>query len=209
MCNESYSVCERLGLFGIPSSHCAAKVSIIYQGRSGRTYISDALHFAHDHLDGLRDIAILTNADIFFDGTLRFIIEDPRLSMQQPKPVLYALSRLEAFRYNRQFDMCVKHYAGSHDSFVFLPGTVDALVRPRVHFPIGYLGYENRLLFELAKQGFILENPCQSVRSFHIHKSNVRHREGMARINTHGQSKVVKPHLHVLDGNRILLPGRC
>jgi len=173
-------------------------VQFFYQGHPGRMNVSDALAVANRYRHyGSSVVVILANTDIVFDGSLRFIAEDPEL--QSRKRVMYALSRWEFGSSMRKPSMCSPAYQGSHDSFIFAVPVPDALLEA-TRFPVGAWGYENRLMYEFEHEaGYTVSNPCISVRSFHAHVSAIKSNQLHERINDRGRSLYARPAMHPLD----------
>ena len=58
-----------------------------------------------------------------------------------------------------------------------VPREVDA------DYPLGVQGTETRLVYELARQGFAVSNPCLALVSHHEHASNYRTYDPSVTVN--------------------------
>jgi hypothetical protein len=117
---------------------------------------------------------------------------------------------------------CGPSYQDSHDTFIFSPiqcqpnGMCELfaampLLSDIAHWELGSWGIENRIIYELARKGIHLLaaiyqgvhlltclgiltlNPCLSIRSWHHHASQVKHRK-MPRVNMYNLSGIAYPH---------------
>ncbi len=105
------------------------------------------------------DISIICNSDIFFDETIKFVekIKDKEL---------FALLRWEWLP------------GGPH--LFERPDSQDTwIVRGKVEnvfgaFSLGIRGCDNRIAYEFQKAGYTVSNPAKTIKSYHVHTSNVR-----------------------------------
>lgn len=109
---------------------------------------------------GPDDICIIANSDIYFDETLALVTDIK-------KGEAWCLSR-----WDRGDDNLLWHYdcAGSQDTWIFRgsPPIVGA------DFGLGIPGCDNRYAKLLADAGCKIRNPSKSIRTIHVHQSNVR-----------------------------------
>lgn len=103
------------------------------------------------------DISIISNSDIYFDETLS---EVDKLG----KGICYALSRWDDIDGElRRFDRI-----DSQDVWMF-KGKINPVAGD---FPLGVLGCDNRIAYELKVAGYRVRNTSLSIRSCHIHAGN-------------------------------------
>jgi hypothetical protein len=124
---------------------------------------ADAFRYANEHLPGKN--VVICNSDIWLSDDFN------KLSPQvfDSKMVL-ALSRWddeECQGPTRDRSHCdAATYLGSHDSFIFrAPIPVDYSA---IDFPTNAIGAENVVMWELARSGTALQNPCLALRTFHV-----------------------------------------
>lgn len=133
--------------------------------------------------------AILANFDIYFDHTLGLLRSDRWLSPTR----MYFLSRYEEDQRVALGTQCGPQYIGSHDAFVFVPPLPRPLITRCAGLALGMPGMENRMIHEFRRLGMELLNPCKSIRSWHLHRSNVRN--GILPLaNTEQRSGLVRPN---------------
>lgn len=100
------------------------------------------------------DVNIISNTDIWFDHTIDMVryIEHH---------TLYALSRYD--------DNILWDHADSQDCWIFrLP------IEVPLPFKLGIPGCDNRLLYVFHKAGWKISNSSLSIKTHHIHKTNIR-----------------------------------
>jgi hypothetical protein len=113
-----------------------------------------------NELTGPDDINIICNSDIFFDDTIR-------LASHLPPRKAYALSRWDFINpqhsnlFNRE---------DSQDTWI-IRGPAKHIVG---NFTLGMKGCDNRIAFELQQAGYHPTNPAHSIKTHHVHNSNVR-----------------------------------
>jgi hypothetical protein len=116
------------------------------------------------------DINIICNSDIFFDETIS-------LTEKLMRKQVWALSRWDwkgngtSIHFNRQ---------DSQDTWI-IRGKVENVYGD---FPLGKRGCDNRIAHEFHKAGYSITNPSKTVKSHHVHNSNIR---------TYGMKDVVPP----------------
>ena len=118
------------------------------------------MDFANKHCKD--NICILSNSDIYFDNSLS-IINNVSL-----KNKFFGLSRYEHDNY--QIGKFAPYY--SQDSWIFKsPLNIDT---SRLNFHFGEIGCDGKITYEFYKANFIVSNPCISIKTFHVHKTNFR-----------------------------------
>ena len=134
-----------------------AKVQIASQGKR---LTFDAL-FSMAERDWSGYPVIMANADIAFDDTLA-MLEDVALQGS-----LLCLSR-----WNESADGRLDHFdaPNSQDAWIFEP----PLPAIACAFELGTPGCDNRLAHEASRAGLRVLNPSRSLRSAHLHNSQVR-----------------------------------
>lgn len=103
------------------------------------------------------DINIIANADIFFDETIE-------LANKIGHKELYALT---------QWDTPTKlspHHNMCQASWIFRGPVFGVEGR----FELGNLGSDNRIAYEFEQAGYKVTNPCLSIKTHHVHQSNIR-----------------------------------
>lgn len=124
------------------------------------------------------ELKIVANGDIYFQD------EDVRLlKATSHKDRVVALSRWDLT------DSGIRHHAqrDSQDAWVFL-GNVR---KGNYNYPVGFLGCDNRLAHELTAAGYEVVNPSKTIRSYHLHRTNIR-------TYTRNESYVVPPPYHFI-----------
>lgn len=153
---------------------------------SNRLTAGAAFAFANRYLPG--KTVILSNADIYFDGTLRHLRTDRWLSLSN----MYFLSRYEPDEDVGLGTQCGANYIGSHDAFVFVPPVPKPLVARTMGLALGTPGVENRMIHDFRAFGIGILNPCLTIRSWHLHRSRVR-TLGIPPANTDHRSGIARP----------------
>ena len=107
------------------------------------------------------EICIIANSDIFFDNSLNYLLN------YNFKNKFMALTRYE-------YDTKLFHICGksSQDTWIFKSpylGDIDVL-----NFCFGLPGCDNSLAYFIHKSNYIIYNPSLTIKSWHIHKSNIR-----------------------------------
>lgn len=138
----------------------------------------DLLDYANLRM-GRGAIAAVINSDIFFDETIGCVspVTDQHTAFNARKQhLVYALSRHPTYPCLNRPDFC-ENYSGSHDAFVFalpLPYNFSSAV----DFTQNNLGAENILIWEFRQtEGYVVKNPCNTIRCYHIHCTKERHYE--------------------------------
>lgn len=106
------------------------------------------------------DINIVANSDIFFDDTIL-------LANGLPRATVYALSRWDWINEHniRFFDR-----PDSQDAWIFR----GRLAKVSGDFTLGKKGCDNRIAHEFSAVGYTVVNPSRSIKTYHVHNSNVR-----------------------------------
>ena len=122
-------------------------------------------------------VGIVTNSDIYFDETVQCVtpVTPDRPAYNATKQhLVYALSRHPSNPCIGRSDYC-ESYTGSHDAFVFaLP--LPPKFSSRLDFTQNHIGAENVVIWEFRHlPGYVVRNPCQAVRCYHVHCTNARH----------------------------------
>lgn len=113
------------------------------------------------------DWNIIANTDIYFDSTITHI-------HKYNKPnILLALTRWEVTGTQIQF----LNRADSQDTWIFKG-------HPKVNcdFTMGVAGCDNVLADRFHKAGWMVINPSRTIKTYHLHISNVRHYNGNDRL---------------------------
>lgn len=154
------------------------KIEVVPLGR--RAKYEDYFAHVNSRLSGR--IVIVTNADIYFDDTVRLIAGLDMANM------FVCLSRTEADGISNP------NMWGSQDSWIFL-----SPIRP---FPsnwhLGVPGCDNKIAHEAFSAGMKVINPCLSVRANHLHASGERNYTSSDCVP--GPYRVIQPC--TLDGMR-------
>nr|WIL05003.1 hypothetical protein Cduv_523 [Cedratvirus duvanny] len=130
-----------------------------------------------------QDINIFCNSDIVFDGTLSHL-------QKLRKDEFICLARWNVTgAYQAPFSgsvLQVKSF-GSHDTWICKGKPVQNLFS--LDFTPGVLGCDISLAHHLEEAGYKTFNPCLLLKSYHIHRSNVRY---------YGRNRVPGPYKNVL-----------
>lgn len=119
-------------------------------------------YFFHriNQLTSENDINIICNSDIYFDETVL-------LANKMEHNEAYALSRWDV-----QPNGEVVHFnrADSQDTWIF-KGNIKNI---NADFYLGWRGCDNALSDRIEKAGYKLKNPSKSIKTYHLHTSNIR-----------------------------------
>ena len=126
-------------------------------------------------------IAIVSNADIYFDASLKciyFLESKKKINAHTSGRPMFALSRRHSVEcmtadYRSFLDLC-DIYIQSHDSFIFAPPVPKAILDKTGHTQNQGYGAENIVIYEFKRQHFQVSNPCFPIHGFHLHCSNER-----------------------------------
>lgn len=108
---------------------------------------------------GPDDINIICNSDIFFDDTIKFAEH-----IQHKE--LYALLRWEWKPGGPRF-----HERPDSQDVWIVRGKVEGVFGG---FSLGIRGCDNRIAHEFHTAGWKVNNPAKTIRTYHVHNSNVR-----------------------------------
>lgn len=146
-------------------------VTYLTEGTSSRLTFKQALDYANHHVK--TGLCILTNLDIFFDYTLISLANQPQIS----ENTVFYLSRYEIDPYITKYgSQCSeKTYFGSHDALIFSPPLPEYVI-DQYPFELGTWHVETKIIYELLRQNYRVRNICKSIRAWHLHSSQVRHR---------------------------------
>ena len=158
-----------------PYALLKSKLVISYHGDADsdqRLTYSQALGYANRFI--LTGYAVFANLDIILDQSFLLLRRRPMLD---PRTILY-LSRYEIDSNISSFgSQCShQHYAGSHDALIFRT-PIPTSVIDQLPFEIGTWHVEVKIIYELVKAKYVVRNPCKSLRIWHLHSSQVRHRK--------------------------------
>jgi hypothetical protein len=117
-----------------------------------RITYSDAIIFVNENFKG--NICIISNSDIYFDNTLRYLI-----NYNMNHKVL-ALSRNDMMRLDSQ------------DSWIFKAPLRININQCNFHF--GILGCDNRFARICRDGNNIIINPSKTIKTYHVHKTQYR-----------------------------------
>jgi hypothetical protein len=147
---------------------------IVDNDSKNRLKFSYAVNFINNNLIG--EICILSNSDIYFDETLKNLID---YDMDNK---FLALSR-----YNNRF--LYNNYL-SQDSWIFKsPLQIDI---NQINFPFGTIGCDNIFAYIVHKHNIDVSNPSKTIKSHHLHASKYRTYDSKNRL--HGIYLGIKSH---------------
>jgi hypothetical protein len=136
-----------------------------------RLTINQAFPYANNFIT--HGYTVLINLDIFFDRSLLILKHRPLLD----KNTILYLSRYEVDPSITTLGLqcSEKHYVGSHDALIFRTPLKDNLIK-KFPFEIGTWHIEVKIIYEFLQDNYIVRNPCKSIRIWHLHSSQIRHR---------------------------------
>jgi hypothetical protein len=143
--------------------------------------VREAVMFASTFLTD--QLVVLTNLDIYFDPSIRFLHE---ITLESA----YFLSRHE-FNSTSGTGCDPARYIVSHDAFAFLPPLPKKLAE-RLGFCLGTPGMEARMIWEFRRHGIQVSNPCKTIKVWHIHR-NASGVYPFEAVNTRGRSDSAWP----------------
>lgn len=112
-----------------------------------------------NELSGPYDINIICNADIFFDDTINF-------TTGMGLSDVYALSRWDWHDGSSQ----LRDLQNSQDTWI-IRGKVQNVDG---NFTLGKSYCDNRIAYEFRRAGYNVSNPSKSIKTYHVHNSNIR-----------------------------------
>lgn len=157
-----------------PNDLLKSKLVISYLknlNRTERLTFSEALTYANEVIPTNR-YSVILNLDVFFDHTLRFLKYMPIYDRHK----VFYLSRYEvdpsicSIRHQ-----CSEQYVGSHDVLIFRSPIPTEVIR-ELPYEFGTWNTEIKIIYELLKANYTIRNVCKSIRVWHLHSSQVRHR---------------------------------
>lgn len=135
-------------------------INLVLLVTPGKPHYSDFFKKINE-LSGPDDVNIFSNSDIFLDESIALV--EQHIKHKQ----FFALSRYDWISPTRSV-------------FFDRPDSQDTwIVRGKIEnvwgdFPLGIRGSDNRLTHEFAKAGYTVTNPSKSLKSYHVHNSQVR-----------------------------------
>jgi glycosyltransferase involved in cell wall biosynthesis len=152
----------------------------------GRCTYQDCLDYANTYLQG--EIVIIANTDIFFDDSLQdltaYDLENKFVTLLR-----WDVVSIEAEFLRTQLNVRMN----SQDAWLFRS---PLRIFPS-DFPLGIPCCDNRILFEAQSVGLRVINPALSIRSYHLHLTNIRNYKTNERLP--GPGLLVLPH--ALEGS--------
>lgn len=157
-----------------PVNLLKSKLVISYQteiNSTERLTISKALSYANRVINN--GYAVVLNLDIFFDPSLELLRQMPLFH----KSTIFYLSRYEVdSTISTSNAHCTdKGYMGSHDALIFQPplSNIDVNQFP---YELGTWHIEVKIIADLTIANYTVRNVCKTVRSWHLHSTQIRHR---------------------------------
>lgn len=150
--------------------------TVVINSQERMTY-NDYFRLIRDYSKDQNDINIISNLDIFFDASVVLV------EKMEPNSVFaltrwdYSMETGETNFFNRR---------DSQDCWIFR-GHADNVYGD---FCLGHPGCDNRIAYEFAKANWKISNPSLSLKTYHVHSSNVRN---------YNQKLTVPGPYHVLD----------
>jgi len=143
--------------------------------RKRQTY-SNLIDYANENLQGYT--TMISSSDIFYDATLSFL---ERINFSKNVVCLSRIELSEAVHTgytrlalredgNKMFVLTDEVKSFSQDTWVFKP----PIKKINADFYMGIMRCDNRIAFEFNKIGFQPINPCNNIRSYHLHDSAVK-----------------------------------
>ncbi|CAF4542298.1 unnamed protein product [Rotaria sp. Silwood2] len=156
-----------------PTDILRSKLIIYYDenfNSNQRLTTNQALQYANHFIT--TGYTILLNLDIFFDQSLAILKHRTLFD----KKIIFYLSRYEV---DLSFTTGVKcsneYYKGSHDALIFQTPIPNDVIE-KLPFEMGTWFLEEKIIHELTQANYTVRNPCKSIRIWHVHLSQVRHR---------------------------------
>ena len=136
-----------------------------------RLTISQVFEYANQAVsDGY---VILGNLDVIFDHSLLLLATKNLF----PRQTIFYLSRYEIDpSISTLGPQCSEeHYVGSHDALIFQP-LIPKTIIEELPFEIGTWNIEVKIISLFIDHHYQVKNSCKSLRIWHYHSSQVRHR---------------------------------
>jgi hypothetical protein len=131
---------------------------------------------------------VLANSDIYFDESIQ-ILNDV---LNQPE-VFVALSRWEVEKNN------IRQHSSPHwsqDVWAFNAADFDmSELRKRLSFKMGVPRCDNKIAYVFATSGWSIRNPCNFIRTYHLHESQLRNYDKKLDTSIVGGVTYVEPSL--------------
>lgn len=146
-------------------------------------------------------IVILANADIYFDDSLN---ELHKLNMNNK---MLALLRYDVPQDREEEPKLFGPRSDSQDSWVFLSDSIKARTWDPIKFnyQLGMPGCDNRITSDVLRMKFLISNPALSIKSYHIHNTNIRNYTMANKIPS--DVYVLITPTHILDMKHIKTPS--
>jgi len=159
---------------GLPYQHPKVE-NLDYQRPTYADFVSELNKHAGDY-------NIIANSDIFFDSQIEKI---KSIDFQN---TCLALTRYDVRgKISRLFTINGVGYEYSQDTWIF-KGKINPV--KDCEFLMGKPGCDNRFAYELSQAGYRVINPCNDIRTYHLHEVNIRSYKEADRI--HGSYLPVK-----------------
>jgi len=160
---------------------CDSKLTIITHDQPTYSHFFEI----SNSLTGEDDINIVVNSDIYLGDNIQDI------SSLVDHDTVACISRWES-----EDELQDRPRGDSQDTWAWR-GRIKT--PDSCNFNLGVPGCDNRIAWELANVGYQLINPCQTVKTFHVHDSKIR--------NYSVAKAISPPHLFVPYGKITQLPG--
>ncbi|CAF3343920.1 unnamed protein product [Rotaria socialis] len=154
-----------------------------------RLTIQQAIEYANSNIENA--YVALINLDTFFDQSLSILASAP---MTSHKTVFY-ISRYEIDPKSTKLGtQCSRKYMGSHDALIFQP-PVSSRIEHALPFEMGTWHIETKVIYEFGQRGYRVRNVCKTLRIWHLHSSQVRHRlmPDKRYVSRHQYHMVIRP----------------
>ena len=135
-------------------------LNVIIIEQQGRLTYNDFFNRINKIITNDNDISIICNSDIFFDETIE-------LANKIENKQFFALSRWDwqenhpPVFFNRQ---------DSQDTWIMR----GPILNVDGNFSLGKRGCDNRIAHEFQKAGYKVTNPGKTIKTYHVHSSNIR-----------------------------------
>jgi len=150
----------------LPSTLYNGDVHVI-QVSKRQTY-KDIISFINSEKSFENSYNIIANTDIFFDDSLKLINK-----VDFNRKTCVALTRHESNHTKKIIRFRESKYIGcSQDCWIF-KGNVDIDNLDLVDFNFGVPGCDNRLAYELDRNGYKVLNPCKDIIIYHYHQNRL------------------------------------
>ncbi|CAF1403514.1 unnamed protein product [Rotaria magnacalcarata] len=154
-----------------------------------RLTIKQAIEYANSNIENA--YVVLINLDTFFDQSLSILASGP---MTSHKTIFY-ISRYEIDPKSTKLGtQCSRKYMGSHDALIFQP-PVASRIAHALPFEMGTWHIETKVIYEFVRRGYRVRNVCKTLRIWHLHSSQVRHRlmPDKRYVSQHQYRMVIRP----------------